>query len=165
MTSIVPASRRVIVASASLLAAAALLGMIPWQLAAAEPQCANEAKLLQGTWQVIDLQANGEKKPDDEIKQMQIIISGDDLVIKPDGEGRRCKFTLDTAKTPKAIDLVPGDGPSKGKTFPGIYSLQDGKLRLCINIFRQHTGQRPTEFKTQPGDGTAFVTLERVKQK
>ena len=132
---------------------------------AAEPKSANDAKDLQGTWQAVDLQANGERKPDDEIKELQVIIQGDDLRIKPDGEGRKCKFKLNSDKTPKAIDLIPCDGGGKGKSHPGIYSLEDGKLRICINIFRQHTGQRPTEFKTQAGDGTGFVTLERAKQK
>ncbi len=134
-------------------------------IAIADDKGANDAKTLQGTWQAVDLEANGERKPDDEIKELQVIISGDDLAIKPDGEGRKCKFTLDSSKTPKRIDLIPCDGDGKGKTFPGIYSLQNGKLRLCINIFRQHTGQRPTEFKTQAGDGTGFATLERAKPK
>ena len=165
MASIGRASRGVIVASGFLLAATVLVGIVPLRLVAAEPKSANDAKDLQGTWQAVDLEANGERKPDDEIKELQVIIQGDDLAIKPDGEGRKCKFTLDSGKTPKAIDLIPCDGEGKGKTFAGIYSLQNGKLRLCINIFRQHTAQRPTEFKTQAGDGTGFVTLERAKPK
>jgi uncharacterized protein (TIGR03067 family) len=163
MTSIGRASRGVIVASGILLAATALLGIVPWQLVAAEPESANDAKSLQGTWQAVDMEANGERKPDDEIKELQIIFKGNDLAIKPDGEGRKCKFTLDSSKTPKAIDLIPCDGDGKGKTFPGIYSLENGKLRLCLNIFGKDLSKRPTEFKTQAGDGTGFVTLERAK--
>jgi uncharacterized protein (TIGR03067 family) len=124
-----------------------------------------DAKNLQGTWQAVDLEANGERKPDDQIKELQLVINGDDLAIKPEGEGRRCKFAFDSGKTPKTIDLIPLDGSGKGKTFAGIYSLQNGKLRICINIFGKDPGQRPKEFKTQAGDGIGFATLERVKQK
>ena len=166
MASIGRVSRRVIVASGFLLAATALAGIVPWQLVAAEPKSADDAENLQGTWQAVYLEANGEKKPDDEIREPKVVIQGDELfAVKPKGEDPHLKFKLDSGKTPKTIDLIPIDGPDKGKMFPGIYSLQDGKLRLCINIFRQHTGQRPTEFKTQPGDGVGFATLERAKKK
>ena len=165
MASIGRASRGVIIASGFLLAATVLLGIVPWRLIAAEPKSVNDAQSLQGTWQAVNLEANGERKPDDEIKELQIVISGDDLAIKPDGEGRKCKFTLDSGKTPKTIDLIPCDGDGKGKTFPGIYSLENGKLRLCLNIFGKDLSKRPTEFKTQAGDGTGFATLERAKKK
>ena len=165
MASIGRASRGVIVASGLLLAATVLLGIVPWRLIAAEPKSVNDAQSLQGTWQAVNLEANGEKKPDDEIKELQIVISGDDLATKPDGEGRKCKFTLDSGKTPKTIDLIPCDGDGKGFTFPGIYSLENGKLRLCLNIFGKDLSKRPTEFKTQAGDGTSFATLERAKKK
>ena len=74
MASIGRASRGVIVASGFLLAATVLVGIVPWQLVAAEPKSANDAKNLQGTWQAVDLEANGERKPDDEIKELQIVI-------------------------------------------------------------------------------------------
>jgi uncharacterized protein (TIGR03067 family) len=135
-------------------------------VAVADDKGANDAKNLQGTWQAVDLEANGEKKPDDETKEGQIVIKGDELFgVKPSGEDPKNKFKLDSSKTPKTIDLTPIDGPNKGKTFAGIYSLKDGQLRLCINIFGKDITQRPTEFKTQAGDGVAFVTLERAKPK
>ncbi len=166
MASIGRASRGVIVASGILLAVTALLGIVPWRLVAAEPESANDAKTLQGTWQAVDFEANGERKPDDEIKESKVIIQGNELfAVKSKGEDPHLKFKLDSSKTPKTIDLIPIDGPDKGKMFPGIYSLENGKLRLCLNIFGKDLSKRPAEFKTQAGDGTGFVTLERVKQK
>jgi uncharacterized protein (TIGR03067 family) len=166
MASIGRVSRGVIVASGFLLAATVLVGMIPWRLVAAEPQSANDAKNLQGTWQAVDLEANGEKRSDDEIKESKVVIQGDEIfAVKSKGEDPHLKFKLDSSKTPKTIDLIPIDGPDKGKTFPGIYSLENGKLRLCLNIFGKDLSKRPTEFKTQAGDGTGFATLERAKSK
>ena len=166
MASIGRVSRGVIVASGFLLAATVLVGIVPWRLVAAEPKSANDAKNLQGTWQAVDLEANGEKRPDDQAKELQIVFKGDEVfAVKPEGEGRKVKFKLDPSKTPKTIDLIAIDGSDKGKIAAGIYSLKHGKLRVCVNLFGKDTTQRPTEFKTQSGDGVGFVTLERAKGK
>ena len=166
MASIGRASRGVIVASGFLLAATVLVGIVPWRLVAAEPQSANDAKSLQGTWQAVALEGNGERKPDDEAKELKVVFKGDEVfVVKSEGEGRKVKFKLDSSKTPNAIDLIAIDGSDKGKTAAGIYSLNDGRLRLCVNLFGKDTTQRPTEFKTQAGDGVGFITLERAKRK
>ena len=135
-------------------------------IALAGEKSANDNKNLQGTWQAVDLEANGQKSPDDQVKELQIVIKGDEIfAVKPEGEGRKCKFKLDSSKTPNTIDLSPLDGPDKGKTAAGICSLKNGQLRLCVNIFGQDTAQRPKEFKTQAGDGVVFATLERAKRK
>jgi uncharacterized protein (TIGR03067 family) len=133
-------------------------------IALADDKSANDAKNLQGTWQAVGLEANGEKLPDDEVKDLQIVIKGDEIfAVRPRGEDPRSKFKLDSSKTPKTIDQSPL--AEKGKIAAGIYSLKDGQLRLCINIFGKDTAQRPTEFKTQAGDGVGFATLERAKRK
>jgi len=122
-------------------------------------------KDLQGTWQAVDAEGNGGKLDEDKIKETQIVIDSNTLGIKPDGEGRKTTFTVDASKTPGTINLVPLDGDRKGSIVPGIYSVQDGQLRICINIWGKDPTLRPTEFKTQPGDGCVFVTLKRTTQK
>jgi uncharacterized protein (TIGR03067 family) len=77
---------------------------------------------------------------------------------------RKTRFTLDSSKTPTTINLIPLDGGRKGTIVPGIYSVGDGKLRLCINIWGKDPSRRPSEFKTQPGDGCVFVTFKRTTQ-
>ncbi len=156
MASIGRVSRGVIVASGFLLAATVLVGIVPWRLVAAEPKSANDAKNLQGTWQAVDLEANGEKRPDDQMKELQIVFKGDEVfAIKPDGEGRKVKFKLDSSKTPKAIDLIAVRRIGQREDL-GLESTpcKHGKLRVCVNIFGKDTTQRPTEFKTQEGDGS-----------
>lgn len=122
-------------------------------------------KVLQGTWQAIDAEGNGERLGDDKIKETQIVIASNTLGIKPDGEGRKTTFTVDSSKTPGTINLIPLDGGRKGTIVPGIYSMQDGQLKICINIWGKDPTRRPTEFKTQQGDGCVFVTLKRITQK
>ena len=83
-------------------------------------------------------------------------------LIKPEGADPKLKYQLDPAK--KTIDLTVLEGKDAGKVVPGIYSLEKGQLRLCINIFGDPS-IRPSEYRTQQGDGAVFATLERSKAK
>jgi len=135
-------------------------------IAAADDKTAKDTKELQGSWQAVSLEANGEARPDDEAKELQIVFKGDEIfAVKPTGEEPHLKFKLDPGKTPKAIDLIHIEGSDKGKTAAGIYCLKDGRLRVCINIFGQDTTQRPKQFKTQAGTGVVAGIFERAKQK
>jgi uncharacterized protein (TIGR03067 family) len=135
-------------------------------LAVAQKSSPNStSKDLQGTWQAIDAEGNGGKVDEDKIKETQIVIESNTLGIKPDGEGRKTTFTVDASKTPGTINLIPLDGGRKGTIVPGIYSMQDGQLKICINIWGKDPTRRPTEFRTQQGDGCVFVTLKRTTQK
>jgi uncharacterized protein (TIGR03067 family) len=139
--------------------------LVPALAVADKPSPKDSGKDLQGTWQAVDGEGNGEKLDEDKIKETQIVIESNTLAIKPDGEGRKTTFTVDPGKTPQAIDLTPLDGDRKGTIVPGIYALKDGQLRLCVNIWGKDPAQRPTEFKTQPGDGYVFITLKRTAQR
>lgn len=134
-------------------------------VAVAEEKACNDAQILQGTWQVTALEANGEKKPAGDFEGWKIVFKGDVFwVEKPTSSDPKLKFKLDPGKKPKTIDLIVQEEKDKGKVAPGIYALENGKLRLCINIFGDLT-IRPKEFKTQDHDGTGYVILERVKAK
>jgi len=135
-------------------------------IAVADDKRANDSKSLQGTWQAVYAEANGEKSSDDQVKELQIVIKGDEIfTLKPEeGEGQKFRFKLDTDKTLNTIDLSAIDGPDKGKTIAGIYSLKGGELKLCLNIWGEDRS-RPKEFKTHAGDGVVFATLERAKKK
>ena len=133
--------------------------------AQAQEKTGDDAKDMQGVWKVIDLEANAEKKPAEEFQGIQVIVKGNELwAVKPTGADPKLKFTLDPQKSPKTIDLTVQEGNDKGKVVLGIYSVKDGQLRLCINIFGE-ASSRPTEFKTRDRDGVAFAILEREKSK
>jgi uncharacterized protein (TIGR03067 family) len=133
-------------------------------IAVADDKSANDAKDLQGAWQAVGLEANGEKSPDDQVKELKIVFKGDEVfVVKASGNDPKNKFKLDSSKTPKTIDVIPIDGQDKGTIHAGIYSLKKGRLTLCINIFGKDPALRPTEFKTKASDGVGLITLERAK--
>ena len=135
-------------------------------IALGDDKTANDTNELQGVWQAVSLEGNGEARPDDEAKELQVVFKGELVfAVRAKVEDRKVRFKIDSSKKPNAIDLIAIDGSDIGKTAAGIYSLQNGKLRLCINMFGQDTTKRPKEFKTQAGDGVAFVTLERAIRK
>jgi uncharacterized protein (TIGR03067 family) len=124
-----------------------------------------DKEALEGLWQAVDLEANGQKAPAEAVKAFQIRIKGDQLVFNPASENRKHTFAIDAAAKPKAMDLTPGDGPAKGQRLPcAIYKLDGDKLTICLDK-EGKAGKRPTEFKTAAGDGFALLTLERVKEK
>ena len=140
---------------------------VPATIAFADGKSGDVAKSLQGTWQAVYLETNGEKSSDDQTKDLKIVFQGDHVFsLKLDGENPKVKFRLDTGKNPHTIDLIPIDGKDPAKIATGILALENGKLRLCLNLFGKDTTKRPTEFKTHSGDGTGigYAILERVKQ-
>lgn len=124
---------------------------------------AQDKEKLEGLWQGVAVERNGRLDPDEQVKQFQIRFKGDKIVFNPEGENREHSFEIDPLAQPKAMDLIPGDGPAKGKRLPfAIYRLDGDKLMICIDK-EGETGKRPREFKTTAGDGLGLVTLERVK--
>jgi uncharacterized protein (TIGR03067 family) len=53
------------------------------------------------------------------------------------------------------------EGPNHGKTFPAIYELKGGTLRICYDL---SGAKRPTEFKTSAGTQLYLVTYNRKKE-
>ena len=124
-----------------------------------------DKQTLQGLWQAIELEANGQKAPAEVVKAFRIQIKGDQLVFNPASENRKHAFAIDPEAKPKAMDLTPADGPGKGQRLPcAIYKLDGDKLSVCLDKEGQ-SGKRPTEFKTVDGDGFALIILERAKDK
>jgi len=72
------------------------------------------------------------------------------------------ELRLDSTKSPKAIDLIGQDGPSRGKTQRGIYELSGDTLKVCLPL--DETGARPTSFVTKVGLKVATITFKRTAE-
>ena len=77
--------------------------------------------------------------------------------VKPD----RGTYTLNSTIKPKSMIITGTDGPNNGKTFPAIYELKGGTLRVCYDLSR---AKRPTEFKSAAGTQLYLVTYQRKKE-
>lgn len=115
----------------------------------------SDQELLQGIWQVVALEAGGQKAPQASFKDKRFLIEGDRF--SHSGEAADLgTYRLDSAAQPKAIDLP---GSVKGEFGKAIYALEGDTLTLC---FSQSTKlERPANFDTS---GTRYFcfTLERV---
>jgi RNA polymerase sigma factor (sigma-70 family) len=119
---------------------------------------------LQGLWQAVALEANGNQAPEEDVKAFRIRIKGNKIAFNPDTENREHTFTVDPKAKPKAMDLTPGDGPAKGQKLPcAIYELDGNSLKLCFDK-EGKAGKRPSEFKTAKRDGFALIILKRVSE-
>jgi len=132
---------------------------------AAGANATDAKKDLQGVWQAVDAECGGTPSTVEQINELQIVIDGNKFEIKPNGENRKTTYKLDTSKSPKTIDLTVADGPNKGQVALGIYALEGGQLEMCINLFGKDRTQRPTEFRTQSGDGFGLATFRRASEK
>jgi uncharacterized protein (TIGR03067 family) len=120
-----------------------------------------EAERLQGAWVRVAAEAGGRALSADELKR------GPKLVIGPDGyalqsptETRKGVMKFDPTKSPRTIDIIPSEGPNKGKVMPGIYELTGDRFRY---VFDPTGKQRPTEFRTTPGSGLMMYDNRREK--
>src|SRR5436309_1856969 len=77
-----------------------------------------DLKLLQGSWKVVALEADGKKAPAKAIEGMRWKFKGSEVEgTDPGGKSVAIgSMKLDSSKTPKHIDLVVPEGPQKGKT-------------------------------------------------
>jgi uncharacterized protein (TIGR03067 family) len=124
---------------------------------AAEAPTVDQGK-LQGTWQVVSQEADGEQGPDEIARRLRYVFQGDRLLIEPAEPGiGAMSYQLDPTKEPRAIDLTFAEGPQDGKSLFGIYLLAGDDLKICLGQ------KRPTTFATEPGSGLALIVLRRPR--
>jgi uncharacterized protein (TIGR03067 family) len=123
-------------------------------------QAKDDPEKIQGTWEVVSVEDNGRKAPDDKIKDAQFIIAKDKLtVVHGDKMKEIGTFKLDPSKKPGWIDMTE----SGGKTMLGIYELKGDTLKMCFN--EKAGGERPTQFVSMadsPND--LLFVLKREKK-
>jgi len=120
----------------------------------------DDLQKLQGTWQAVALEHNGEKLSSEVVKKLRLVIHDNLITFDPDGDKREARFMLGTTSKPKSIWLNP-QPPKGGVVVLGIYRLLDGQLTLCVD---NDVGKTvPTEFATKAGSGLTLIVLERAK--
>jgi RNA polymerase sigma-70 factor (ECF subfamily) len=120
----------------------------------------DEVQRLQGTWQAIALERNGETLSADAAKKLRLVILNNTITFNADGAKRAASFKVGPGEKPKAIWLTPLDETDKAAPVRGIYALEDGRLKLCVD--NDEGKATPTEFAAKPGSGLTLIVLERV---
>jgi len=105
---------------------------------------------LQGEWEIVSAESNGEPPPPGLLDGARFAFSGDKLTLL----NKEGTFEVDATKTPRQIDFV------RGKTRQlGIYDLDADNLKLCVGP----ADDRPKEFKTKPRTDHSLFVLKRKK--
>jgi uncharacterized protein (TIGR03067 family) len=123
-------------------------------------QTGDDARSHQGTWVPTEAELAAQKLPAEVLKALKLTLADGKYTVESGGGTDRGTYTLDPAKTPKAMDITGTDGPNKGKTFLAIYELDGDTLKVCYDLSGQ---ARPTEFKTQPNTQLFLATYKRQK--
>ncbi len=107
---------------------------------------------LQGSWEQIDLEADGVSNPPDEHGSPGALttFTGNHFAVRTvEGslllEGH---FTLDAATTPKSVTWIDSIGSDKGKKLPASYKLDGDHF---VFIAGDEGAARPIVFSTIPG--------------
>jgi uncharacterized protein (TIGR03067 family) len=129
---------------------------------------ADDAKKLQGKWEIVELIAYGKKVEFNTIKGTKFIFAGNVLTIQPptdkleEFEKRSFTFKLAPAKQPAEVELTVVDGKDKGLTSPGIYELKGDTLRWCQSDATK-APERPKSFASPEKSPIYLFTLKRTK--
>jgi uncharacterized protein (TIGR03067 family) len=115
---------------------------------------------LQGTWTVVSLEVGGNEVGADETKNFKLEFKGDKVIFTDGKQTHEGTFKLEPTAKPKAIDVIPLDGPDKGKTERGIYAFEGETLKICG---ADADKERPKGFTTKEGTGRTLVVLKRAK--
>jgi len=110
----------------------------------------DDAKTLEGTYALVGGEVKGEKIPESVLKASSNINKGNTHNVKMVDESFIGTHKLDPNKTPKEIDSTDTEGPLKGKSYLGIYKLENGVWTVC---FAAPGKDRPKEFTTKSGTG------------
>ena len=117
-----------------------------------------DMKALQGAWDVVALEVEGQKTPAGAAGDSQIILKGDKFTTVSMGAAYSGTFKVDAKRKPHTIDILFTDGPHAGMKSLGILTLKNDTWTLCLGMAG---ATRPKSFVTKPGSGHALETLKR----
>jgi len=121
-----------------------------------------DAAALEGEWSMVSGERDGAAIPDDVLKTAKRVTkAGETTVSFGDQVVMKAKFTIDPAKTPKAIDYEFTEGQNKGKKVPGIYKIDGDTVTFCFSAPEK---ERPTKFEAGAGSGLTLSTWKKSKK-
>ena len=116
---------------------------------------------IQGHWQGVNATVFGQpQKPMPGEEDIVIHITAGEILTFKKGmpENQKLTYTIDTTKTPAAIDLVQKQGRMDFK-LAGIFKIEGDKLTLCLSFL---DAARPTEFVSTAASQTILLEMKRV---
>jgi uncharacterized protein (TIGR03067 family) len=128
-------------------------------LAADEKKPEDLKDKLKGVWNVVSMEADGKKAPDEEFKGDTLTFEGDKATHEHKGKKEPATFKLDATKKPAQLDIMPTDGPEKGMTIKMILQLDGDTLKIAAG--NGPTAERPKSFDDK---NIMIITVKRAKK-
>lgn len=112
---------------------------------------------LEGLWQPLYAELDGERAPREVLEQTEFEIRGGTYFV------RFGRVTADTGAflteddTAHHFTLRGTAGPNAGRTIPCLFRFVDDTLMICFGL----GGTRPPNFRTAPDSGLYLCTYRR----
>jgi uncharacterized protein (TIGR03067 family) len=127
---------------------------------AAPLPAAEESHCLDGTWERVYVVVHGEKQESAEGQRLRLVIRGNTYTSERDGAVvARGRHKLDPAANPKAMDMIPTEGPEAGKCVRAVYEQDGDELWVC---WTQTGEQRPPDLSSEPGSFRVLAVYRRI---
>ena len=119
---------------------------------------ATELQKLQGVWEIVRSEANGETISAEDSVGRTVTIKDDSYVLAKSDGSDRGSFTLSEGSGMKQMDVMADTGPVAGMKLPAIYEFSGDTLRICYAI---DGGARPSAFSAGSDSGRLLVTYKK----
>ena len=114
---------------------------------------------LEGEWPLVSGVMSGKPMDESLVKWVKRVTRGNQTTVVAGPQVMmKVEFSIDSAKSPKAIDYLNLAGANKGKKQCGIFELAGDVLRVCVAA---PGDPRPAEFTSVPGDGRTLTVWKR----
>jgi uncharacterized protein (TIGR03067 family) len=122
-----------------------------------------DLKRLEGTWEAVGAVVDGVKQGPRKGKGHRLVIRADSYTLEASGKPfAKGTLKVDPSKKPPALDLIPSEGDTEGKTIPCIYEIKGDELRVCVGRIEQ---ARPSEFDAKEGSKHMLNIYRRLPAK
>lgn len=116
---------------------------------------------LDGTWELISLEKDGQAVSAEEVKQHKLvwIINADKIVMQSTSGRTTAKYSVDPSGSPRRIELTLASDPEKeDRTLQGIYARTNGTLRICYD---PKGSVQPKKFETAAGSSVLVMVFQK----
>jgi uncharacterized protein (TIGR03067 family) len=141
-----------------LLALALALALFAASAAVAQGDAKKDPAKFQGTWVIESAQTDGKEIPSEVFKSFKMTFKGDAYAVQMGQEKIEGTFRLDSSANPRQIDILPDNGPDRGRVQPGVYEFDGDKLKICA---APPGKERPAGFETKDKPGQTLLILRK----
>jgi uncharacterized protein (TIGR03067 family) len=141
--------------------AVAMVTALTVSASAADKAVDEEIAKWQGTWKAVSMEHDGKLTPPEKLKPIKLTVDGAEYHFQNGDINERGSYNFDPARNPKALDIVVGEGPDKGKVYRVIYKVADDRLTICLESANKN---RPTRFTGKAGTGCVLEEWQRVSK-